>query len=636
MRSLLILYLSLILCSSLSIGQNRIINSGSQIPACFQYNSRTDVDLLVKGDASIADYNDKKSFYLINAAYVDQLYHSGLVVFGTKLNEYLDALADELLRNNPEIRKRINIYIVKSIVPNAYTTLNGDIFFNIGLLARIDSKDEIAFVLAHEISHFIKGHALDRFLNNKEIEENTKRFDKGANLRNTLGRCVFSQDNEQEADLIGLELFENAGFSWNAIRDVFTLLKQSDLPIYTCDLSPTFFESTQLNINDSIFIDGHRAKSIDSLTKEDAKYSTHPAPEERMEVTIAKARKINSEINRDPKLLELTKQCQRELLCLYNENYDFFSAMYYARYLLSNNPNDSLLNYEMARALYGISKFRTNKKRDYIKPWLNQRYNQFYYNAYDFLRKEANAIDVCAIAREYTRNYMVKYDYRRAEMNAIVLDLERDYNDLKKSMSHKWVEFSPASTNEESVKEMQIVFYHIDDEQKVGTVYKDSVVLVNPEFAIDFLKGEESPSYLSESMDTRFEFAKDVKEIFATNTSLVLDQNLINSDEVQQLNNIYLLDRFVEESQVVSIINSYVSRYSIEVNEFVKNTGLNQLVKINCQPTRNQNAQSVYSCIVIDLDTGKTLFEYQDFDATKLTKTTAEKHLRKIDRKLSK
>ena len=51
-----------------------------------------------------------------------------------------------------------SVTIVRSPLPNAFALGNDNIVVSSGLLDMLDSRDELAFVLAHELAHFQLGH----------------------------------------------------------------------------------------------------------------------------------------------------------------------------------------------------------------------------------------------------------------------------------------------------------------------------------------------------------------------------------------------------------------------------------------------------------------------------------------------
>jgi predicted Zn-dependent protease len=97
---------------------------------------------------------------------------------------------------------------------NAFALPGGHIFVGQGLLDRMTSEDELAFVLGHEIEHIDHYHAVERV----QIEAQLKNLNLGvvtglAQIPVTLWQIGYSKDEEMEADREGLLLASASGYS---------------------------------------------------------------------------------------------------------------------------------------------------------------------------------------------------------------------------------------------------------------------------------------------------------------------------------------------------------------------------------------------------------------------------------------
>jgi beta-barrel assembly-enhancing protease len=108
--------------------------------------------------------------------------------------------------------------------PNAFALPGGFIFVSHSLLELCErNKNEIAFILGHEMGHVMRGHAMDRIITNSAISI-------GANLTAVRGAIMgllsnvgvrllesaYSQDLELEADMVGVKLVEAGGYDTKA------------------------------------------------------------------------------------------------------------------------------------------------------------------------------------------------------------------------------------------------------------------------------------------------------------------------------------------------------------------------------------------------------------------------------------
>ena len=134
--------------------------------------------------------------------FLKNLVSEGKILYGTELNRYIDNIADQLLAQNPDLRKEIDIYILEVPEVNAYSLKNGVILINMGLLAQVTNEAELAFIIAHEIAHYSEHHGT---LKQKDMSKNTD-F-----VTEYLETHQYSRDQEFAADRLGLtQYFKNS------------------------------------------------------------------------------------------------------------------------------------------------------------------------------------------------------------------------------------------------------------------------------------------------------------------------------------------------------------------------------------------------------------------------------------------
>lgn len=81
-------------------------------------------------------------------------YSAWVKTSGKMIQEFFDSNACSTKNNTPEIK------LINSSFPNAFVSTDLSLTISSGLLDRIDSSEELAFILAHEASHIILGHHL--------------------------------------------------------------------------------------------------------------------------------------------------------------------------------------------------------------------------------------------------------------------------------------------------------------------------------------------------------------------------------------------------------------------------------------------------------------------------------------------
>lgn len=128
--------------------------------------------------------------------------------------------------------------VVDSNEVNAFALPGGPTFFYTGLLNRMKTEDELAAVLAHELTHVRKEHWAYQY---RDQQKTNALFTLGAlilrpsrDVMNVAGLGLsvlvdlpFSRKHESEADKIGYDLMLKAGYNPQGMVDVFEMLRQT-------------------------------------------------------------------------------------------------------------------------------------------------------------------------------------------------------------------------------------------------------------------------------------------------------------------------------------------------------------------------------------------------------------------------
>jgi Zn-dependent protease with chaperone function len=154
-----------------------------------------------------------------------------------ELNAYVNTVLQRLIVNSPVASLPAQAFVLASNDFNASCGADGSVLVTVGLLRNIESEDELAAVLAHEISHFIyRHHAADWFTNSqkhiaaatgfgdqlKSMVKGTGYEESGLSLALAVGAelserviapNLWNKDQEREADLLGIDLLVAAKYN---------------------------------------------------------------------------------------------------------------------------------------------------------------------------------------------------------------------------------------------------------------------------------------------------------------------------------------------------------------------------------------------------------------------------------------
>lgn len=138
-------------------------------------------------------------------------------------------------------------FLVRDRSVNAFALPGGFVGVHLGLIAMTSSSDELASVLAHELSHVTQRHIARGIANSKRqsllnaaamivgvlAASRSNRADAanavitGGQAASIQGQLNFSRDMEREADRIGFGLMTGAGFSSSGMASMFEKLDQA-------------------------------------------------------------------------------------------------------------------------------------------------------------------------------------------------------------------------------------------------------------------------------------------------------------------------------------------------------------------------------------------------------------------------
>jgi predicted Zn-dependent protease len=146
---------------------------------------------------------------------------SGRVVEDPALNAYVRAIACDLA---PEHCADLRLYIVDAPYFNASMLPNGAMQIWTGLMLRARNEAQLAYVMGHEIGHYVRRHSVERWRDLRAVADLTAIFQlatsaAGLGYVGQLGTLAalgslmaFSREQEREADDLGFDLMVRAGY----------------------------------------------------------------------------------------------------------------------------------------------------------------------------------------------------------------------------------------------------------------------------------------------------------------------------------------------------------------------------------------------------------------------------------------
>jgi predicted Zn-dependent protease len=119
-----------------------------------------------------------------------------------------------------------NYKIVRTDEVNAYAIAGGNMYINTGILDFLDDEDEIAFVIAHEISHNEKRHCIKRVQYAVLASSVDPSFGEIVQVAYGMYSMPFSKYDEFDADENGVKIMLKAGYKKSGAVSFFEKLEK--------------------------------------------------------------------------------------------------------------------------------------------------------------------------------------------------------------------------------------------------------------------------------------------------------------------------------------------------------------------------------------------------------------------------
>ena len=194
-----------------------------------------------------------------------QVNQSNSIVRDIEINDYLDLLGKKLVNASTDPTKKIEFFIVRDSSINAFAMLGGVIGVHTGLFLAANTESELASVISHEIAHINQKH-ISRFLAQQERASYQSTFimaialllarsnpalasatTTGASAGSVQGALDFTRENEKEADRVGIQTLNKAGFDVKGARDFFSTLKKANQ--FSGGAAPAFLQTHPITSN---------------------------------------------------------------------------------------------------------------------------------------------------------------------------------------------------------------------------------------------------------------------------------------------------------------------------------------------------------------------------------------------------
>lgn len=322
-------------------------------------------DQVIKSDKETdkKSQKDKEAYYEAVNYRLDRVLLSGDVLFGDTLTKYVNKIADDLLKDDPQLRSELSFFTFKSPYVNAFSTDQGYICVNVGLIAQVANEAELAYVMAHEIVHFREKHNTQEFIESELIRKGQGDYKETNHHDRINAYYQYSKDLETEADKEGLKMLANSSYNPIKAKGLFDVLLYSYLPFDEEEFDPAFLGNANFEFPQRMLLDS--TKEIKVRDEIDDSKSTHPNIKKRRKSTYKYFKKMRGHTDDKKTYLHSKAEfdyvrdiARFEVIRLNNISHRYDRAIYNNFLLDKKYPNNAYLKKCLAISLEGALRYK--------------------------------------------------------------------------------------------------------------------------------------------------------------------------------------------------------------------------------------------------------------------------------------
>ena len=216
-----------------------LLHAGILLHVDVAFADGNDLALPDLGDSASANFSTQQE-YELGRAWLMMFRSQVKTVSDPLLQDYMEYLVYKLASYSPLEDRRLEVIIVDNPTINAFAVPGGVVGIHNGSFLYADNEAQLASIIGHELAHLSQRHFARGVEQQKEamlptlagmlgalVLAATARGDAGiAAMAATQAAAQqnqlrFSRQNEQEADRIGMETLEKAGYDPNAFAGMF-------------------------------------------------------------------------------------------------------------------------------------------------------------------------------------------------------------------------------------------------------------------------------------------------------------------------------------------------------------------------------------------------------------------------------
>lgn len=352
--------------------------SHSEMPPAYFANLAERAHTLAQAQ-EIIDEKDAEALYLETGRYLKTLIQNGYIHYDHPLTGYVQEVAKQVFTSNPAALQNISFFVTPSADANAVSFPDGTILVNMGLLLVLDNEAQLAFVLAHEVGHFHKKHALKAY---KQWQALKDKKDDTENEKKEYLQLIYSRENEAEADAYALSIVGQSPFDARQGRAALANIEKEDTALVA--VRPelvNLFQSDNFRLDSSLVNLSQKFRHVSasvihnkhSIFRGDPdNRSSHPATDKRQAAVDEILQGI--EYSPEGKKLNFSETTSAnmkhtawfEMMHYSYESGDYFMALALASELAKAYPENVFVQKTILKSLYWIAYYKEINSLDHL------------------------------------------------------------------------------------------------------------------------------------------------------------------------------------------------------------------------------------------------------------------------------
>lgn len=299
-------------------------------------------------DKNAIDFSSMSNFLL------QKTLRSGRVLYGDPITVYANKVLDKVKAASDEDLSHIEVFTLKSNEVNAFATHQGIIFITIGLIGQLENEAQLAYILAHEITHVKNNHNALSYQHSNDLA-NSRKFEDSK----ISEYYQYSKDNEEEADKEGFQLAIDAGYDATEIFQTFNVLLYSYLPIDEYELDFKWLENDGFKIIDKYKLE--KPNPISASAEVDDEFHTHPNINSRR-ISVKRLYKKHKDsdnaiylVGDEGDFMKLRALARFEMMNIFLKQGDYINGLYHNRVLQQKHKDNVFLVNTEAMIWYGLA-----------------------------------------------------------------------------------------------------------------------------------------------------------------------------------------------------------------------------------------------------------------------------------------